>query len=82
MIELIDVTVGVPSAATYDRPLGCPVANGAAPCNHLCGGGWPGTRITHDRMLKALQSGRLIPELLACGLLQAQARYWYLYSSN
>jgi len=82
MIDLIDVTVLAPAAATGERTLGCPVANGIAPCNHLCGGGWPGTRITHDKMLKALQSGRIVPESLGCGPLQAQARHWYLLRSN
>jgi hypothetical protein len=62
--------------------LGCPVANGAAPCNHLCGGGWPGTKVTSDKMLKALRQGKLIPEFLGCGPLQEQARYWYLRLSD
>ncbi len=83
MIELIEAPVFAPAAEDTERMLGCPVANGGAPCNHLCGGGWPGTHVTHDKMLKALQAGRLVPESLACGLLQVQARHWYwLHSDN
>jgi hypothetical protein len=82
MIELADAIVFAPAASTGSRTLGCPVANGVAPCNHLCGGGWPGTKISHEQMLKALETGRLTPESLGCGPLQDQARYWYLAHAN
>lgn len=62
---------------SFQEALGCSVANGGAPCNHLCGGGWPGTKITHDEMSRALRQGRLIPETLRCGPLEEQARHWY-----
>lgn len=57
--------------------LGCPVANGETPCNHLCGGGWPGTKITHTAMLLALQNGNINPQRLKCGTLTDQATRWY-----
>ena len=72
----------IPVIDALDQTLGCPVANGGAPCNHLCGGGWPGTKITHHRMLKALQRRRIVPECLQCGPLQEQAKYWYRLHAN
>jgi hypothetical protein len=52
--------------------LGCPVANGKAPCPR-CGGGWPGTKVTAAAMERMLRSGRLKPERLGCGVLKEQA---------
>jgi len=54
--------------------LGCPVANGGSSCVAFCGGGWPGTKITHEQMLYALQHGTVKIDKLACGTLQEQAR--------
>ena len=82
VIELTVVPVPAPVDATAERSLGCPVANGMAPCNHMCGGNWPGTRVTNDKMLKGLRAGRIVPDALGCGPLQAQARLWYTLHSN
>lgn len=55
--------------------LGCSVANGLPPCVRACGGGWPGTRITHEQMLRALELRRTAG--LKCGTLLTQAEDWY-----
>jgi hypothetical protein len=55
--------------------LGCPVANKDIPC-HGCGGHWPGTRIRHEAMLRALQAGRIRIQALRCGTLKLQVQEW------
>lgn len=63
---------------TPELLLGCPVANGLPPCKHLCGGGWAGTTITHENMLKSLRTGRFDPNgKLLCGTLSEMAYHWY-----
>jgi hypothetical protein len=54
--------------------LGCPVENGKPACVAFCGGGWPGTKIGHVQMLRALERGAVVIDKLACGTLQEQAR--------
>jgi hypothetical protein len=54
--------------------LGCPVANGEASCTRMCGGNWPGTRITAEQMHRALHSGRLDYNKLGCSVLIEQAK--------
>ena len=57
------------------KKLGCPAANGDIPCRG-CGGGWPGTKITHKAMLKYLKSPNKKP--LGCGMLLEQVKEgWY-----
>jgi len=57
------------------KRLGCPVANGHGPCNHLCGGGWPGTRLTSHQMELAVWLHRTYR--LGCGVLREQAQMLY-----
>lgn len=56
--------------------LGCPVANGMSACVAFCGDGWPGTRITHEQMTRALEHGTVVIDKLACGTLQEQAKVY------
>lgn len=46
---------------------GCPVADGEAPCLRGCGGGFPGTLVTTDKLRLAVQSENFHPERLGCG---------------
>ena len=45
---------------------GCPVANGRGPCCRNCGGGWPGTKVTTEKLTAAVVNGAIDPEKLGC----------------
>jgi hypothetical protein len=52
----------------------CPVADGKGPCSRSCGGGWPGTKATTEKLTKALHNGGVDPDRLGCGPLVERAR--------
>ena len=51
---------------------GCPVASGKPPCNHMCGGNWPGTRLTASQLEVAVFLHRTYR--LGCGVLRDRAQ--------
>lgn len=53
---------------------GCPVANGRGPCCRNCGGGWPGTKVTTEKLTVSVLSGTINPDKLGCQPLQDRAR--------
>lgn len=55
---------------------GCPVADGKVPCPR-CGGGWPGTKITTERMTKGVAAGIINPSLLGCSTLENRVLEYY-----
>ena len=53
---------------------GCPVADGKTPCNR-CGGNWPGTKITSEKLTKSILSGKINPDKLGCLPLMDNAKH-------
>lgn len=47
---------------------GCPVANDEPPCVR-CGGGWPGTKSSNEKLTQAVTNGGIKAEKLGCGVL-------------
>lgn len=65
-----------PEAPENFSVLGCPVADKRPACPR-CGGGWPGTKITTEKMTKNIISGTLKPERLGCLPMQGRAAEGY-----
>lgn len=55
--------------------LGCPVANNAPSCPR-CGGGWPGTLMTDEKLLGALRRGTLHVDKIPCGVIRERLLAW------
>lgn len=53
---------------------GCPVADGGPSCCHGCGGGWPGTRVTTEKLTAAVRAVRINPDFLGCQPLADRTR--------
>jgi len=51
--------------------IGCPVAHYEGPCP-MCGGGWPGTKMSSVKLIEAAKNGGIRPEMLGCGVLEQQ----------
>lgn len=60
------------TAHNIEKIAGCYALRGS-PC-HGCGGGWPGTKSSSEDLTSAAHLGRLIPERMGCGPLEAQVK--------
>ena len=53
---------------------GCPIMDGVGLCSVRCSGGWAGTKITTEKLTRAIRSRRIFPEKLGCQPLEDRAR--------
>jgi hypothetical protein len=53
---------------------GCPIVDGVGLCAVRCSGGWAGTKISTEKLTKAVRSKKIYPERLGCQPLEERAR--------